>query len=105
MKKGWPKNSIRIGDVFKTAAGGTPLTSKREYYDGGTIPWLMSGEVRSVPPPIVAGSNANAAFGALFALAVEVTKLIPPKTGVAVQPFGIAGAVTASKFCVIEEIG
>jgi type I restriction enzyme S subunit len=26
-------------------SGGTPLTSKREYYAGGTIPWLQSGEV------------------------------------------------------------
>jgi type I restriction enzyme S subunit len=26
-------------------SGGTPLTSKREYYNGGTIPWLQSGEV------------------------------------------------------------
>lgn len=35
----------RLGDVCKTGAGGTPLTSKREYYENGTIPWLQSGEV------------------------------------------------------------
>jgi type I restriction enzyme S subunit len=35
-----------LGDLFKTAAGGTPPTTKREYYDGGTIPWILSGEVR-----------------------------------------------------------
>jgi type I restriction enzyme M protein len=36
---------IKIGDVFKTSSGGTPLRSKSEYYENGTIPWLKSGEV------------------------------------------------------------
>ena len=45
MKNGWDTTE-RLGDLFKTAAGGTPSTTKREYYDGGTIPWLMSGEMR-----------------------------------------------------------
>ncbi|MBG57454.1 MAG: hypothetical protein CMK46_04100 [Porticoccus sp.] len=36
---------VKIGDVCKTGAGGTPLKSKKEFYDGGTIPWLLSGEV------------------------------------------------------------
>lgn len=36
---------VKIGDVCKTGAGGTPLKSKKEFYEGGTIPWLLSGEV------------------------------------------------------------
>jgi type I restriction enzyme S subunit len=43
MKDGWEMK--RLGDVCQTGSGGTPLKSKREYYDGGTIPWLLSGEV------------------------------------------------------------
>ena len=35
----------RIGEVCKTGAGGTPLKSYKEYYEGGQIPWLLSGEV------------------------------------------------------------
>ena len=35
----------RLGDVCNTSSGGTPLKSRREYYEGGTIPWLLSGEV------------------------------------------------------------
>ena len=31
--------------MCQTGAGGTPLKSKKEYYEGGTIPWLLSGEV------------------------------------------------------------
>jgi type I restriction enzyme M protein len=36
---------VKIGEVFKTSSGGTPLRSKYEYYQNGTIPWLKSGEV------------------------------------------------------------
>ena len=43
MKKGWEYK--KIGDVCKTYAGGTPLKTCKEYYDGGNIPWLRSGEV------------------------------------------------------------
>jgi type I restriction enzyme M protein len=34
-----------LGKVFETSSGGTPLRSKSEYYNNGTIPWLRSGEV------------------------------------------------------------
>ena len=43
MKAGW--TSKLLGDVCKTSSGGTPLKAKREYYENGTIPWLLSGEV------------------------------------------------------------
>lgn len=35
----------RIGEIFKSYSGGTPLKSHKEYYLGGKIPWLLSGEV------------------------------------------------------------
>ena len=35
----------KIGDVYNTTSGGTPLSSKKEYYENGTIPWINSGEV------------------------------------------------------------
>ncbi len=38
---------VKIGSVCKTGAGGTPLKSKREYYENGSIPWLRSGEVNN----------------------------------------------------------
>ena len=43
MKKGW--QTKKLGEVCETGAGGTPLKAKKEYYENGTIPWLMSGEV------------------------------------------------------------
>jgi restriction endonuclease S subunit len=36
---------VKLGDVCETTSGGTPLRSKSEYYENGTIPWIKSGEV------------------------------------------------------------
>lgn len=36
---------VKIGDILKTSAGGTPLKSKKRYYENGNIPWLLSGEI------------------------------------------------------------
>ena len=36
---------IRLGDFTSSFAGGTPLRSNEDYFSGGTIPWLKSGEV------------------------------------------------------------
>jgi len=43
MKTGWEIK--RLGDVCDTGAGGTPLKAHKDYYEGGDIPWLQSGEV------------------------------------------------------------
>ena len=43
-----PKEEIKwgtIGELFETYSGGTPTKSNKEFYEGGTIPWLRSGEV------------------------------------------------------------
>lgn len=36
---------IKLGDVISTQSGGTPNTKRPEYYEGGSIPWLSSGEI------------------------------------------------------------
>jgi type I restriction enzyme S subunit len=43
LPEGW--EWVRLGDICKTISGGTPTTSKREYYENGIIPWLISGEI------------------------------------------------------------
>ena len=35
----------KLGEVAETTSGGTPSKAHNEYYEGGTIPWLRSGEV------------------------------------------------------------
>jgi type I restriction enzyme S subunit len=43
MKKNW--ETRKLGDLCSTRSGGTPLKERDEYYDKGTIPWILSGEV------------------------------------------------------------
>lgn len=42
-KFGW--NVKKIEEISTCIAGATPSTLKKEYWEGGTIPWLSSGEV------------------------------------------------------------
>ncbi len=35
----------RLGEVCMTGSGGTPLKSRKEFYENGNIPWIRSGEV------------------------------------------------------------
>lgn len=43
MKAGWEWRPL--GEVCKTGSGATPLKTSKEFYEGGSIPWLLSGEV------------------------------------------------------------
>jgi len=45
IPEGWEVK--RIKDFAKTGSGGTPLSTKHEYYENGNIPWINSGEVNS----------------------------------------------------------
>lgn len=38
----------KLGNYTRSFAGGTPLRSKSEYFENGTIPWVKSGEVNQV---------------------------------------------------------
>lgn len=42
-EKGWEVK--KLGEVCQTTSGGTPSKNHSEYYEGGNIPWLRSGEV------------------------------------------------------------
>ena len=36
---------VKLGEICETTAGGTPSKTHKEYYEGGKIPWMLSGEV------------------------------------------------------------
>lgn len=40
----WPK--VKLGDVLETTSGGTPLKSKKEYYEPQEVGWINSGELK-----------------------------------------------------------
>lgn len=37
---------VKLGNIIKITSGGTPLTSRREYYESGTIPWVKTGDLK-----------------------------------------------------------
>lgn len=45
IPEGWEVK--RIKEFADTGSGGTPLSTKKEFYDNGNIPWINSGEVNS----------------------------------------------------------
>ena len=90
MKAGWELKLI--SEFAQTGAGGTPTKGTSEYYDGGTIPWLLSGEV----------ANANITEATKFitekGLAASSAKLFP-KGSVLVAMYGAtAGEVGILRF-------
>lgn len=36
---------VRLGDIGDWGAGATPLKSNHEYYENGTIPWILTGDL------------------------------------------------------------
>lgn len=42
-KTKWPV--VKLGELCEFRTGGTPLSTVPEYYDNGTVPWLVSGDI------------------------------------------------------------
>ena len=38
---------VEIGAICSLKTGGTPKSTKKEYYENGTIPWLVSGDIHT----------------------------------------------------------
>ena len=43
----WP--IVRLGDIFKTKSGTTPLRDNSAYFEGGNIPWVKTLDLRDGP--------------------------------------------------------
>lgn len=90
MKQGWEIK--KLGDVCETGAGGTPLKAHKDYYEGGTIPWLMSGEVSQ--GEILEAKNFITEKG----LKNSSAKLFPPNTVLVAMYGATAGQVGILRF-------
>ena len=62
----WPV--VSLGEICTFMTGGTPTSTVAEYYKGGTVPWLVSGDIhgfeiweceKRITPKAVANSNAR----------------------------------------------
>jgi len=38
---------VELGDLSEIITGGTPSTTKKEYWENGTVPWLPSGDLKN----------------------------------------------------------
>jgi len=90
MREGWTWKPL--GEVCKTGSGGTPLSSRKEFYEGGTIPWLVSGEV--------AQGNVREAKNFITAAGLEnsAAKLFPRDTVLVAMYGATAGQVGILRF-------
>jgi type I restriction enzyme S subunit len=64
----------KISDFAEVITGGTPSTTKNEYWEGGDIPWLNSGELNK--KYIYESKNFITELG----LKNSSTRLMPPDT-------------------------
>ncbi len=90
MREEWRWTSL--GEVCKTSSGGTPLSSRKEFYESGTIPWLVSGEVGQ--GDVREAKNFITAAG----LANSSAKLFPPGTVLVAMYGATAGEVGILRF-------
>jgi type I restriction enzyme S subunit len=90
MKKGWELK--KLGEVCKTGSGGTPLKMHKDYYLGGKIPWLLSGEVSQ--GEIFVAKNFITENG----LKNSSARLFPPNTVLIAMYGATAGQVGILRF-------
>lgn len=89
IPQGW--SSEKIKNIAQTYSGGTPTSTQRDYYMGGNIPWINSGELNS--SIITSTSNYITEQG----LNNSSAKLYPPYS-VLVALYG----ATAGKVCLLS---
>lgn len=90
IPQGW--NAAKIKDAAQTYSGGTPTSTNKEYYDGGDIPWINSGELNY--PIITSTSNYITKKG----LNSSSAKLYPPHTILVALYGATAGKVSLLSF-------
>lgn len=94
LKRNIPQNweCVKIQEIAKTYSGGTPTSSKLEYYENGTIPWINSGELNNAY--ITSTSNFITELG----LKESSAKLYPRNTILVALYGATAGKVSLLTF-------
>ena len=90
IPEGWDGKFIK--DIANTYSGGTPQSSKREFYENGNIPWINSGELNN--PIITNTCNYITTLG----LENSSAKLYPQNTILVAMYGATAGKVSLLTF-------
>lgn len=94
--------NIRIGDFCETGSGSTPSRDQiARYYDGGTIPWVKSGELRESTITSTDEHITEAALKETSVKLVPANALLVAMYGATVGRLGILGmpATTNQAVC------
>jgi len=94
LRRNIPQNweCKKICEVATTCSGGTPMSSREEYYKNGNIPWINSGELNN--SFITSTSNYITKLG----LDNSSAKLYPPNTILVALYGATAGKVSLLTF-------
>ena len=94
LRRNIPQNweCKKICEVARTCSGGTPMSSREEYYKNGNIPWINSGELNN--SFITSASNYITKLG----LDNSSAKLYPPNTILVALYGATAGKVSLLTF-------
>lgn len=87
---------VKLGDCVQTTSGGTPSKSHPEYYDGGTIPWLTSGEVNTGVITSVKNSITEEGMNNSSAKMVPVNSVVVAMYGATAGVTGILRVATTT---------
>ena len=83
LSAGW--TTARISELTDTQSGGTPSTAKKEYWDGGDVPWINSGalkdEIISAPSTFITRLGLENSSARLFPRNTVVIALTGATTG------------------------
>ena len=90
IPEGW--SDAKIKDIANTYSGGTPTSTNQDYYIGGKIPWINSGELNN--PVITETSNYITDLG----LNNSSAKLYPQNTILVALYGATAGKVSLLSF-------
>ena len=90
IPEGW--GDAKIKDIANTYSGGTPTSTNQDYYVGGNIPWINSGELNN--PVITDTSNYITELG----LNNSSAKLYPQNTILVALYGATAGKVSLLSF-------
>lgn len=97
--------TARIADFCVTGSGGTPSRDKRaRYYDGGTIPWVKSGELRE---RVIHASEEHITEAALAETSIKLVPagaLLLAMYGATVGRLGILGVAATTNQAVCHII-
>ena len=90
IPEGW--NVAKVKDIALTYSGGTPTSTNRDYYEGGDIPWINSGELNS---PIITSTSS---YITEIGLNNSSAKLYPQNTVLVALYGATAGKVSLLSF-------